>query len=195
MTRAKWEEAIVLPYVMLMMYNPCSMSPARPPDFASIADARTRAAFRGGKPEVVQWLAPSTKLFKWTHSITTGSGVSPWWHFLQATKLPNGCACPGIMGFQALAARAGVPDRDYARARAAVTFQWNKMTTASAISLLRGAWGYIGRASGQLRDANDPQVYFIGGAYQVWIPGLLARDIVQISIVPYLTPNATFGAR
>jgi hypothetical protein len=69
------------------------------------------------------------------------------------------------------------------------------MTNATAISLLRGAWGYIGRASGQLRDETDPQVYFIGGAYQVWIPGLLARDIVQISILPYLMPNAPFGAR
>ena len=178
-----------------MMYNPCSMNPTRPPNFAGIADARTRTAFRGGQPEVVQWLAPSTKLFKWTHSITTGTGVSPWWHFLELTKLPNGSACPGIRESQADAAHSGVPDRDYARARAAVTLQWNRMTNATAISLLRGAWGYIGRASGQLRDETDPQVYFIGGAYQVWIPGLLARDIVQISILPYLMPNAPFGAR
>lgn len=77
----------------------------------------------------------------------------------------------------------------------AVTQQWNKMTRAVAIELAVGAWGYIGRTSGQKRDANDPQVFFIGGEYQVWVPGLTMSQIRQIAIAPYLSPNASFGAR
>jgi hypothetical protein len=76
-----------------------------------------------------------------------------------------------------------------------VTEQWNKMTEAVAIELLLGAWGYIGRASGQRKDADDPQVFFIGGEYQVWIPGLTINHVKRISILPYLTPNAAFGVR
>jgi hypothetical protein len=96
---------------------------------------------------------------------------------------------------QEYAARLGVPDRDYGRVRAAVTEQWNKMTNTVAIELVNGAWGYIGKAAGQLKDNRISNVFFIGGEYQVWVPNLLANDIRRISLLPYLKPNATFGAR
>jgi hypothetical protein len=64
---------------------------------------------------------------------------------------------------QEYATRLGVHDRDYARVRAAVTEQWNKMTNAVAIELVTGAWGYIGKASGQLKNKLVPGVYLIGG--------------------------------
>jgi len=102
---------------------------------------------------------------------------------------------PGIRELQTYASRLNVHDRDYNRARLAVTEQWNKMTNAVAIELLRGFWGYVGKASGQRKDESDPGVYLLGGEYQVWMPGLVANDLKQISIVPYLTPNAPFGAR
>jgi hypothetical protein len=171
------------------------MSPPKPPDFTSIADANTMGAFLHGHPEVVAWLGPGTKLFKWTQSITTGSGVSPWWQFLESRRLATGATCPGIRELQEYAARLGVHDRDYARVRAAVTEQWNKMTSAVAIELLNGAWGYIGKASGQLKNNLTPGMYFIGGEYQVWVPGMVANDIRRISLLPYLQPNAPFGAR
>jgi hypothetical protein len=171
------------------------MNPARPPDFAAIADANTRRAFLHGHPEVIQFLEPGTKLFKWTQSVTTPRGVSPWWQFLQSRPLGNGATAPGIRELQEYAARLGVHDRDYARVRAAVTEQWNKMTNAVAIELVKGAWGYIGKASGQLKDNSMPGVYFIGGEYQVWVPGLVANDIRTISLLPYLKPNAAFGAK
>ena len=166
-----------------------------PPDFASIADADTKRAFLNGHPEVVAWLDPGTKLFKWTQSITTGHGVSPWWQFLMSRRLANGAMCPGIREMQQWASNVGVHDRDYARTRAAVTQQWNKMTNAVAIELVNGTWGYIGKAAGQLKDKTVSNVFFIGGEYQVWIPGLIANDIRQISLSPYLLPNTPFGAR
>ena len=114
---------------------------------------------------------------------------------MESRPLANGKTAPGIRELQEYASRLGVHDRDYARARAAVTQQWNKMTTAVAIELTKGAWGYIGKASGQLQDNLIPNVFLIGGEYQVWIPGLVANDIRQISLLPYLRPNAPFGAR
>lgn len=171
------------------------MDPQRPPDFVTIADNDTRNAFLKGHPEVVQWLEPCTKLFKWTKSITNARGVSPWWQFLEARRLSTGANVPGVRELQTYASRLGVHDRDYNRTRLAVTEQWNKMTQAVAIELLRGAWGYIGKASGQRKDINDASVFFIGGEYQVWIPGLVANDIKRISIMPYLNPNSPFGPR
>jgi hypothetical protein len=171
------------------------MDPQRPPNFADIADLATKNAFLAGRPEVVQWLTPGTKLFKWTKSIATPKGISPWWQFLESRRLGTGACVPGIRELQTYATRLGVHDRDYNRTRLAVTEQWNKMTQAVAIELLWGAWGYVGKASGQRKDENDPSVYLIGGEYQVWIPGLAANTIKRISILPYLTPNSPFGAR
>lgn len=139
---------------------------------------------------MVQWLGPGTKLFKWTKSITNPRGISPWWQFVEARQLATGGRCPSIRELQEYASRLGVHDRDYARTRVAVTEQWNKMTNLMAIELTRGKWGYIGRASGQLKDEHDPSVFLIGGEFQVWVPGLTAVDIKRISILPYLKPNA-----
>jgi hypothetical protein len=171
------------------------MTPPRPPDFASIADANTKGAFLRGHPEVVEWLGPGTKLFKWTQSITTPKGITAWWQFLESRRLATGATAPGIRELQEYASRLGVHDRDYARARAAVTQQWNKMTNAVAIDLANGAWGYIGKASGQLEDNRVSNVFLIGGEYQVWVPGLVANDVRRISLLPYLRPNSPFGAR
>jgi hypothetical protein len=69
------------------------------------------------------------------------------------------------------------------------------MTRPVAIELVKGAWGFIGKASGQLRDQTLPGVYLIGGEYQVWVPALTANHIRQISLLPYLKPNAPFAAQ
>lgn len=55
-----------------------------------------------------------------------------------------------------------------------------------------GGLGYVGKAAGQLKNQNDPRVFFIGGEGQVWIPGLIANDIRRISILPFLQPNTPF---
>jgi hypothetical protein len=171
------------------------MDTSRPPDFAAIADASTKRAFLQDRPEVVAWLARGTKLFKWTRSIVTGHGITPWWQFLESRTLATGVVCPGIQDFQEYASRLGVHDRDYARVRAAVTEEWNKMTNPVAIELTNGAWGFIGKAAGQLTSQSSPGVYFIGGGYQVWVPNLTGSDFRLISLLPYLKPNSPFGAR
>ena len=171
------------------------MSPPRPPDFASITDADTKAAFISCRPEVVRWLAPGTKLFKWTKTLFNPKGISPWWQFLEATRLTTGNTCPGIREMQEYASRLGIHDRDYSRTRFAVTKNWNEMTNAVAIELVKGAWGYIGKAAGQRVHNDDPGVFFVGGEYQVWVPGLLATEIRQIPLLPYQNPKAKFGAR
>jgi hypothetical protein len=171
------------------------VDPSQPPAFGQIADAATKRAFLGGRPEVGLWLTPGTKLFKWTKSIVTPQGISPWWQFLEARRLATGANVPGIREMQTYADRLGVQDRDYSRARLAVTKQWNKMTNAVGIELLGGKWGYVGKAWGQLKDKTDSGVYLIGGDYQVWIPGMVINDFKPLSILPYLTPNSSFGAR
>jgi len=171
------------------------MPPTRPPDFAAIANSETQSAFVGGHPETVEWLDPGTKLFKWTQSIATPRGISPWWQFLESRRLSHSAICPGVRELQEYAARLGVHDRDYARTRAAVTEQWNRMTNAVAVELITGAWGYIGKAAGQLKNNTIGNVFLIGGEYQVWVPNLTANDIRRISLLPYLKPNAPFGPK
>jgi hypothetical protein len=108
------------------------MDSQRAPDFVTIADNDTRNAFLTGHPEVVQWLGPGTKLFKWTKSITNPRGISPWWQFLEARRLATGANVPGVRDLQTYASRLGVHDRDYNRTRLAVTEQWNKMTRSQS---------------------------------------------------------------
>ena len=171
------------------------MPTTQPPAFSSIADDDVKRAFVGGGPEIVAWLDAGTKLFKWAQSITTPRGISAWWQLLESRRLGSGVFCPGIQEFQEYAARLDIHERDYARVRTAVTEEWNKMTTPVAIELATGAWGYIGKAAGQLRTLADPKVFFIGGEYQVWVPGLIANDIRHISLLPYLLPNSPFHPR
>lgn len=171
------------------------MESSRPPEFAAVADVAAKQAFLSGRPEVAQWLTPGTKLFKWTQSIITPRGISPWWQFLEARQLTTGAHISGIRELQTYAARLGVHFRDYNRTVFGVTEQWNKMTEPVAMELLRGKWGYVGKASGQRKDETDAAVYLIGGQYQVWIPGLVANDMKRISILPYLSPNSSSGAR
>jgi len=171
------------------------MDSLRPPDFASIADTDAKQSFLYGRPEVVQWLTPGTKLFKRTQSITNREGkISAYWQFLQPRRLATNVTIPGVQELQTYAARLGVSDVDYTRARLGVTEQWNKMTRAVAIELVTPHWGYIGKAAGQRKNKYDSQVFFIGGEYQVWIPGLTRNDFRQIAIIPYLLPTSSSGA-
>lgn len=163
------------------------MNPSQPPDFNAIANDEVKNAFVGHAPACVEWLEPGTRLYKWTKSITGRNGISPWWFFLEARTLPDGTPCGGLRERQEFARRLNVHDRDYHRVRAGVTSQWNPMTRPVAIRLNNGAWGYIGKAAGQLQDETVSNVVLIAGDCQVWIPGLKAADVTQISILPYLT--------
>jgi hypothetical protein len=165
------------------------MAQTGPPNFDSVADAAVKRAFLG-RPETTEWIQSGTKLYKWTKSIASSKGITPWWLFLEPRVLANGRRCPGLRERQEYARRLGVSDRNYHRVRAGVTKQWNPMTRPIAIMLTSGMWGYVGKAAGQLEDGAFPGVFLIAGEYQAWIPGLKAADICQISVVPYIIPNA-----
>ena len=167
-----------------------TMNPSRPPDFNQIADSEVKRAFLGRGPECVLLLPPGTDLYKWSRSITGKSGISPWWLFLESRMLPNGARSDGLRERQEYAERLAVNDRDYHRVRAGVTKQWNPMTNPVAIRLNHQAWGYVGKAAGQLQDDSIPDVYWIAGDYQVWIPGLKAADVSQITISKNISDRA-----
>jgi hypothetical protein len=161
------------------------MNRQQPPDFDSVADANARRAFLGAP--AAEWLQPGTRLYKWTKSIFGARGVTPWWFFLESRVLTNGVRCPGLRERQKYANRLNVSDRDYHRVRGAVTKQFNTMATPICISLTTGAWGYSGKAAGQIEDQDIPRVFLIGGDYQLWIPNLEIADFILISISPYVT--------
>jgi len=97
-------------------------------------------------------------------------------------RLSTGATVPGIQELRTRAARLGGRDRDFARARLAVSEEWNRMTDLIGVSLTNGAWGYIGKAAGQRKNLDDSKVLLIGGEYQAWIPGLTAKDVIRITL-------------
>ena len=167
--------------------EPRLMITDRPPEFNQIADAQVKRAFLGKGPDCVILLPPGTKLYKWSKSMLGRNGISPWWLLLESRMLPNGKRFDGLKERQEYAKRLSVSDKDFHRVRAGVTRQWNPMTRPIAIQLDNPAWAYVGKAAGQLEDNDMADVYFIAGDYQLWIPGLKAVDVRQISIVPYLS--------
>jgi len=68
--------------------------------------------------------------------------------------------------------------QEFARSRNAVTEQWNPMDSLLKAQFLKPVWGFVGLTAGQ-RKFNDPShpaeqdnVFFIGGDYQLVIPNL-----------------------
>jgi hypothetical protein len=159
--------------------------------FDSIATPTARRAFTGGSPESKELLPAGTKLYKWTqHALAGPRGITPWWSLVNSLQLQTGTVAPALRDTQTWAERIGKNDRDYARVRSAVTQQWNRMDKPLFAELVQPVWAWVGKASGQLEDENEPKVYLIGGNYQVWAPNLTIQHIKQIAALPYLRPRA-----
>jgi len=108
--------------------------------------------------------------------------VTPWWSSVE----PLDPSDPGLVGTLARAQRLNCTPADLARARAAVTLEWNTMTGLERVRLLIPVFAFVGRCRHQLRsNERDPEqgapihpnVVFIGGAWQVFIPNLSWTDI------------------
>jgi hypothetical protein len=154
-------------------------------DFNSIAMPDVRKAFRGLPSK--EFLGAQTKLYKWTeHPLIGPKGITSWWSLVASFTLKNGTAVPGLQTLQERGARLGVHERDYSRVRSAVTEQWNNMRNPLFIELIQPVWAWIGQASGQLANNNEPNVLLIGGSYQVWLPNLTAQYVKQFSALPHL---------
>jgi hypothetical protein len=145
----------------------------------------TRRAFLG-RPEKML-LKPGVGLYRWSRRPITNAGpVSPWWSFVESTRLPSGALAEGFRVSHERAQRIGSTHRDFAQRRAAISQEFgNTMTNLLFRRLITDAWCLAGQASGQpefARDRRDLQnVFLIGGAWQVWIPNLdVGRHLQEI---------------
>ena len=150
-------------------------------------DASVKRAFLR-PPEKLQ-LSPRTHLYKWTDApFNQGGRVSPWWSFVETTQLPSGAMADGFRVSEERAKRIGRTHRELARSRAAISGQFNnRLSNLLVIELSVPVWGFAGQASGQPEFArNQPElanVFLIGGAYQVWLPGLTPMHVKSIPAV------------
>lgn len=137
--------------------------------------ALVRHAFLGTPRRTL--LVAGHKLFKFSHDplFKPDGGVSPWWSSVE--PLEDGD--PGLEQTLARAARLGVPAADFARARSAVTRQWNKMSGLLLVRLLTPVFGLAGRCASQRYDEGSEfaNVMWIGGAWQLYIPNLTPREV------------------
>ncbi|HEY6337179.1 MAG TPA: hypothetical protein VIW68_01675 [Candidatus Sulfotelmatobacter sp.] len=158
-------------------------------DFTTIATVEVRRAFLSA-PESKELLKAHTRLYKWTqHPLVGEYGITPWWSVVDALKLKTGTTVPSLQTLHEWCSRLGVDEREYARVRSAVTEQWNTMSKPLFIELTQPVWAWIGKVSGQKKNTADPQVFLIGGNYQLWLPNLTIQHVKQIAALPYLQPR------
>jgi hypothetical protein len=146
------------------------------------APASVKHAFLGTPSKI--WLAPRTKLYKWTEYLLSPSGITPWWCFVEQTRLPGGLVAEGFRDSETAAQRLGVPHRQYQQVRTAVSEKFNNNLGHLLVMELKiGSWGFAGRASGQpeFKDSSLANVYLIGGKAQLWIPNLSPAHVRQMS--------------
>ena len=153
--------------------------------FEAAAPTVKRAFLR--TPEKIQ-LHARTQLYKWTNRPLLGNrGITPWWSFVESTRLPSGALAEGFRVAEERAARLGKPHREFARARAAISDQFdNSMSDLLVVTLHEAVWGFAGQASGQPEFRDDQvelrHVILIGGAWQVWIPNLTSRHVTALPV-------------
>jgi hypothetical protein len=138
-----------------------------------------------GTPEK-RALPAGFRLYKFTqyaaHRTAFDGAVTPWWSSVD----PLDASDPGLAGTLERAERVGSSPNEFARARAAVTLEWNAMTNLERVRLISPVWAFVGRCRTQrLSVSTDertgamlaPNVYLIGGAWQLFIPNLSWVDI------------------
>jgi hypothetical protein len=134
-------------------------------------------------------LTPGVRLYKWTgRRLHEGPEITPWWSFVERTRLPSGAVAEGFRVSEERAARLGRSHREFARARAAISDQFaNTMSNLLVVQTRLPVWGFAGQASGQPEFADDQpalkHVLLIGGAYQVWVPNLTRGHVAQLPVI------------
>ena len=139
--------------------------------------AEVRRAFLGGIARK-QLLEIGHQLYKFTHYplFRSDGTATPWWSSVE----PLDPTDPGLVGTVERAKKLGASPTDFARARTAVTRQWNQMRGLLRVRLLVPVFALRGRCASQPYDGAShlANVVFIGGAWQLWIPNLSRREIV-----------------
>ncbi len=145
-------------------------------------------SFYPSPPPILWKFETGFRLYKWTDYLMinpkTGritSYWSPWYGFKIGDR-----EIPGFkelrMRYRNIDGGVGRP-QEFARARNAVTEQWNGMSSILHAELVRPVWGFVGLSGGQraYNDRKQPSVrdnvFFIGGDYQLCIPNLTPAHI------------------
>jgi hypothetical protein len=153
-------------------------------DFATL-ERYVKDAFIGKVDKVP--LNAGTKLFKFTdHPLFGPGGVTPWWCFVSATRLPSGIVAEGFRRAEEYSRRLGVSHSEFQKRRLAVGEGLgktpNRMRNLLLAEVIGNVWGFAGKTGGQ-REFSNPDldnVYLIGGSVQVWIPNLTKSHIRQV---------------
>jgi hypothetical protein len=141
-----------------------------------MAPQKVRKAFR--RQQATKKLLHSCRqLYKFTgYPLFRPDGsVTPFWF----SVIPITPGDTGLAGLQERSVVLTSEESTTARARGAVTRQWNPMTGLLRARLVAPVYGFIGQCSGQPIDEAPSNVFFIGGAWQLWIPNLTAQTITQ----------------
>jgi hypothetical protein len=109
--------------------------------------------------------------------VGSGGGITPWWSSVRKLNSMD----LGLDGTLERAQRLDVDPRRFARVRSSVTKDWNSMDQLVCVRLTRAAWGIVGRCASQQVDLGlPPNIVFIGGAWQVYLPQLSSGDLRQV---------------
>ena len=124
--------------------------------FESVDPSVKRAFLR--TPEKMLLTAP-VRLYKWTNRpLSDGARITPWWSFVETTRLPSGAHAEGFHVSEERAKRLGRSHREFSRSRAAISDQFdNTMSTLLLVQIRQPVWGFAGQASGQREFAEPPQ--------------------------------------
>jgi len=143
------------------------------------APHEVRRTFVGERAES-RLLPSGFELYKFTqYPLFAASGtVTPWW----SSVVPLSGEDPGLIKTLERAKTLETSPDQFARARTAVTRQWNRMDGLLRVRLVMPVYAFAGRCSGQLVDQSPKlaNVVFIGGAWQLWIPNLSRREVTEV---------------
>jgi len=145
-------------------------------------DHSIKRTFIGGRIRK-RMLSPQTMLYKFSgNSLVSPNGtVSPWWSAVEPIESGD----TGLEGLLEYAARLNVAPNDYARARSAVTKQWNSLAGLLIVRLTVPVFAFVGQCSAQPVDnevSAPRKVLYIGGAWQLYIPNLNRDHVLQVAL-------------
>jgi hypothetical protein len=150
-----------------------------------------QASFRLIPPPAPYRFAKDFCFYKWTEFGLVNPKnrkITQYWFPWTSFKL-DGREIPGFkelrMRYRNTGGGVGRP-QEFARARGAVTEQWNAMTSILKVQLLEPVWGIVGLINAQ-RAYEDPEhpatlenVLLIGGDYQLCVPNLTPKEIRRL---------------
>jgi len=142
------------------------------------AAPEVKQAFSGGFPQKLL-LHPGLQLYKFSqYDLFRDGKATAWWSSVE----PMNNFDTGLEKLLERAEGTGRSQTEFARARNAVTHQWNSMSGLLLTSLMSPVYAFVGRVAAQPYDERSAysNVVFIGGAVQLWIPNLTTSDIRKL---------------